>query len=136
MQRNPSLNVNKCLAEAFPNRTLEAIKGVRKRPAYKELLRNLTTSTRKQDGASSLPSEGPSVSSEAHQASLEELTHDWAADLKKAVVESEINLDGLRLNDIKPGVPTDWVREAVDANYEAWLPAPTTWGGTNVPGFL
>ena len=61
------VNVNKCLAEAFPNRTLEAIKGVRKRPAYKELLRNLITSPRTQDGASSLPSEEPSGGSEAHQ---------------------------------------------------------------------
>ena len=71
------MNVNKCLAEAFPNRTLEAIKGVGKRPAYKELSRNLTTSTKTQDGASSLPSEGPSIGSEAHHASSEEWTHDW-----------------------------------------------------------
>ena len=38
------LNVNKALAEAFPSRTLEASKGVRKRPAYKELLRTLIAS--------------------------------------------------------------------------------------------
>ena len=38
------LNVNKALAEASPSRTLEAIKGVRKRPAYKELLRTLIAS--------------------------------------------------------------------------------------------
>ena len=35
------VNVNKCLAETFPNRILEAIKGVRRRPAYKELMKNL-----------------------------------------------------------------------------------------------
>jgi len=122
------VNVNKCLAEAFPNRSLEAIKGVRKRPAYKELLRTLTTSTGTQDGAASLPSEGPSLGSEAHQASSEEWTLDWAADLKKAVEESGINFDGLRLYDIDSGVPSDWVREAVDSNYEAWLPAPTEVG--------
>ena len=57
--------------------------------------------------------------------SSEELTHDWASDLKKAVVESGINLDGLRLKDIEPGVPSHWVRAAVDSNYEVWLPAPT-----------
>ena len=32
------VNVNQHLAEAFPNRTLEAIKGVRKRLTYNELL--------------------------------------------------------------------------------------------------
>ena len=122
------VNVNMCLAEAFPKRTLEAIKGVRRRPAYKEPLRNLTTSTRTQDSVSSLPPEGPSMGSEAHQASSEEWTHDWAADLKKVVEESGIKMDGLRLDDIKPGVPSDWVREALDANYEAWLPAPTEVG--------
>ena len=63
------LNVNKALAEAFPSRTLEAITGVRKRPAYKELLRPLTSSPRTQDGASSLPSEGPSLGSETQPAS-------------------------------------------------------------------
>lgn len=89
------MNVNKTLAEALPSRTFEAIKGVRKRPAYKELLRTLTTSTGTQDSASSLPSKGPSLESEAHQMSSEELTHDWASDLKKAVVESGINLDGV-----------------------------------------
>ena len=57
--------------------------------------------------------------------SSEELTHDCASDLKKAVVESGINLDGFQLDDIEPGVPSDWVRAAVDSNYEAWLPAPT-----------
>ena len=61
------LNVNKALAEAFPSRTLEAIKGVRKRPAYKELLRPLTSSPGTQDGASSLPSEGPLLGSEARK---------------------------------------------------------------------
>ena len=110
------LNVNMVLAEAFPSRTLEA--------AYKELLRTLTTSPGTGDGASSLPSEGPSLGLEAHQVSSEEWTHDWAYDLKKAVEESGINLDGLRLDDIEPGVPSDWVREAVDSNYEAWLPVP------------
>ena len=74
------VNVNKCLAEAFPNGTLEAIKGVRKRPVYKELLNNLICGTGTQDGASSVPSEEPSLGSEAHQASSEEWTHDWAAD--------------------------------------------------------
>ena len=62
-------NVNKALAEDFPSRTLEAIKGVRKRPAYKELLRTLTTSIGTQDGTSSLPSEGPSLGSETQPAS-------------------------------------------------------------------
>ena len=57
--------------------------------------------------------------------SSEELTHDCASDLKKAVVESGINLDEFQLDDIEPGVPSDWVRAAVDSNYEAWLPAPT-----------
>ena len=117
-------NVNKALAEVFPSRTLEAIKGVRKRPAYKELLRTLTTSIATQDRASSLPSEGPLLASETQRASLEEWTRDWASDLKKAVEESGINLDGLRLDDIEPGVPSDWVREAIYSNYEAWLPAP------------
>lgn len=84
------VNVNKCLAEAFPNGTLEAIKGVRKRPVYKELLNNLICGTGTQDGASSVPSEEPSLGSEAHQASSEEWTHDWAADLIRAVRESEI----------------------------------------------
>ena len=117
-------NVNKALPEVSPSRTLEAIKGVRKRPAYKELLRILTTIIGTQDDASSLPSEGPSLGSETQPASSEEWTRDWASDLKKAVEESGINLDGLRLDDIEPGVPSDWVREAVDSNYEAWLPAP------------
>ena len=62
-------NVNKALAEVFPGRTLEAIKGVRKHPAYKELLRTLTTSIGTQDGASSLSSEGPSLGSETQLAS-------------------------------------------------------------------
>ena len=121
-------NLNKALAEVFPSRTLEAIKGVRKRPAYKELLMSLTTSNRTQDGASSLPSEGPSLGSETQPASLEEGTRDWASDLKKVVEESGINLDGLRLDDIEPGVPSDWVREAIDLNYEVWLPAPAEAG--------
>ena len=82
------VNVNKCLTEAFPNRTLEAIKGVRKRPAYKELLRNLISGTGTQDGASSLPSEEPSLGPEAHQASSEEWTYDWAAGLIREVEES------------------------------------------------
>ena len=51
--------------------------------------------------------------------------HLTASDLKKAVVESGINLDGFQLDDIEPGVPSAWVRAAVDSNYEAWLPAPT-----------
>ena len=63
-------------------------RGSRKRPAYKELLRNLITRPRTQDGESSLPSEEPSGGSEAHQASSEEWTRAWAADLKKVVVES------------------------------------------------
>ena len=121
-------NVNKALPEVFPSRTLEAIKGVRIRPAYKELLRILTTVIGTQDDASSLPSEGPSLGSETQPASSEEWTRDWASDLKKAVEESGINLDGLRLDDIEPGVPSDWVREAVDSNYEAWLPAPAEAG--------
>ena len=40
-------------------------------------------------------------------------------------MESGINLDEVQLDDIEPGVPSDWVRAAVDSNYEAWLPAPT-----------
>ena len=60
--------------------------------------------------------------------SSEELTHDWASDLKKAVVESGINLDAFRLDVIEPGVPSDWVRVAVDSNYEAWFPTPTVAG--------
>ena len=63
-----------------------------------------------------------------HQMSSEELTHDWASDLKMAVVESGINLDAFRLDHIEPGVPSDWVRAAVDSNYEAWLPTPTEAG--------
>ena len=65
---------------------------------------------------------------ETQPASSEEWTRDWASDLKKAVEESGINLDGLRLNDIEPGVTSDWVREAVDSNYEAWLPRPVEAG--------
>ena len=89
---------------------------------------SLTTSNRTQDGASSLPSKGPSLGSETQPASLEEWTRDWASDLKKAVEESGINLDGLRLDDIEPGVPSDWVREAIDSNYEVLLPAPAEAG--------
>ena len=99
-------------------------KGVRKCPASKELLRTLTTSIGTQDGASSLLSEGSSLGSETQLPSSEEWTRDQASDLKKAVEESGINLDGHRLDDIEPGVPSDWVREAIDSNYEAWLPAP------------
>ena len=69
------VNVNKHLAEAFPNRTLEA-KGVNKRPAYEELLKTQSTSTRMQDSTSSLPSDGPSLGLEAQQASSETWTHD------------------------------------------------------------
>ena len=104
----------------FPNRTLEA-KGVNKRPAYKELLKTQSTSTRMQDGTSSLPSEGPSLGSEAQQASSETWIHDWADDLIRAVEGSGINLDRLRLENIKPGVPSFRAREAVDSDYEAWL---------------
>ena len=112
--------------------------GVRKRPAYKELLRTLTTSIGTQDGASSLPSEGPSVGLETQPESSEEWTRGWASDLKKAVEESGINLDGLRLNDIEPGVTSDWLREPVDSSYEAWLPQPVQAGrsGANLPGLL
>ena len=77
------------------------------RPAYKELLRTLTASIGTQDGASSLPSEGPSLGSETQPASSEEWTPYWASDLKKAVEESGINLDGLWLDDIEPSVPSD-----------------------------
>ena len=62
-------NVNKAFAEVFPSRILEAIKGVQKCPAYKELLRTLTTSIGTQHGASLLPSEGPSLGSETQPAS-------------------------------------------------------------------
>ena len=68
------------------------------------------------------------MGSETQPASLEEWTRDWASDLKKAVEESGINLDRLRLDDIEPGVPSDWVREAIDLNYEVWLPAPAEAG--------
>ena len=33
-----------------------------------------------------------------------------------------------RLDDIEPGVPSDWVRAAADSNYEAWFPTPTEAG--------
>ena len=110
------------------HREIDLLAGVRKRPAYKELLRTLTTSIGTQDSASSLPSQGPSVGSETQPASSEEWTRDWASDLKKAVDVSGINLDGLRLDDIEPGVTSDWVREPVDSNYEAWLPRPVEAG--------
>ena len=42
--------------------------------------------------------------------------------------DSGINFDRLRLEDIKPGLPSDWVGEAVDSNYEAWLPVSTEMG--------
>lgn len=38
---------------------------------------------------------------------------------------SGINLDRLRLENIKPGVPSFRAREAVDSDYEAWLRVPT-----------
>ena len=117
------VNVNKYLAEASLDRTLEAIKRVRKRPAYKELVTTLSTSTH--DSRSSLPSEGPSL---VQQVSSEEWTQDWAADLIRVVRESGNVLDRLWLEDIEPGKPSDWVREAVDSNYEAWLTAPTVVG--------
>ena len=68
------------------------------------------------------------MGSETQPATLEEWTPDWASDLKKAVEESGINLARLRLDDIEPGVSSDWVRDTVDSNYEAWLPAPAEAG--------
>ena len=104
------------------------MKGVRKRPAYKEVLKNLSTRSRTQVSASSLESEGPYLGSEAQHASSEEWTHDSAADLIRVVEESGINLDRLWLEDIEPGILSDWGRGAVDFNYEACLPVPTEVG--------
>jgi len=42
--------------------------------------------------------------------------------------DSGINFDRLWLKDIEPGLPSDWVGEAVDSNYEAWLPVSTEVG--------
>ena len=42
--------------------------------------------------------------------------------------DSGINFDRFRLEDINPGLPSDWVGEAVDSNYEAWLPVSTEVG--------
>ena len=111
-----------------PTGPSKPIKGVRKRPAYKEVLKNLSTRSKRQVSASSLESEGPYLGSEARHASSEECTHDSAADLIRVVEESGINLDRLRLEDIQPGILSDWVREAVDSNYEAWLPVHTEVG--------
>ena len=36
-----------------------------------------------------------------------------------------INFDRLRLENIKPGVPSFRAREAVDSDYEPWLRVPT-----------
>ena len=59
-----------------------------------------------------------------HQsASSEERNHDWAAGLIKAVEDSRIVLGEFRLEEIVPGQPSDQIREAVDINYEVWLPA-------------
>ena len=63
----------------------------------------------------------------------EECTLDWAAGLIKAVGDSGIVLGELRLEDIVPGQPTDQVREAVDNNYEAWLPAPPRASSRSAP---
>ena len=112
------------LASLIPDRTYDAVKGVRRKTEYKDLLTFLSVSSvGTQDGASSMPSEETSLGSEAQSVSSEEWTQDWAADLIKAVEDSEIVLGKLRLEDIVPGQPSDWVREAVDTNYEAWLPS-------------
>ena len=76
----------KRLAEAFPERTYEAIKGIRKNAAYKELLVTLSTSARTQDGT---PSKEDLLGPDHQSASSEECKHDWAAGLIKAVGDSD-----------------------------------------------
>ena len=102
------VNVKKS-AEAFPDRTCEAIKGVRKGATYKELLLTLRTSDGTQDGAPSMQSE--------------ERTQDWAAGLIKGIGDSGIVLGEHRLEHVVPGQSSDQDREAVDNNYEVWLPS-------------
>ena len=54
--------------------------------------------------------------------------------VNKCLAEAEIDLDGIRLEDIEPGVPSDWLREAIYSNYEAWLPAPAKAGQSQSAG--
>ena len=47
----------------------------------------------------------------------------WSGALRTALEGAQLDLWEVTLDKIVPGCPDDWVRSALDAEYEAWLPS-------------
>ena len=86
-----------------------------------------TSETHATFGATSMPSqvtrEQPETGVSGPQTTDSPEKCRWSDALRRALEETHLHLGELIFEQIVPGCPDDWVRSALDMEYEAWLPS-------------
>ena len=131
-------NVNQQLARITPGRTLEAIKGVRKSTKYRELLASLEQ--QEADGSEfaernpSDPDEGtPDDMPDDPTPAPPDPTVEWAGQVRNAIYDLGVP-DGIDVDAISPGIPTNRTRAMLDAECARWLPPLAVPNRQRTPG--
>ena len=126
-------NINQRLVQIIPGRTLESINGVRKSTCYQELLASLQLEAdsselieRDQTGPD------PGAPSDIPEDPTPDLcSEEWAEVVRGAIEELGVP-DGIDLDAINPGHPTNETGVMLDAEYAWWLP-PLAGPGERLP---
>ena len=131
-------NINQRLVEITPDRTLEAIKGVRKSTRYRELLASLEqqeadSSELQFERTPSDPGEGaPDDISDDPTPASPDSSVEWAGPVRDAIYHLGVP-DGIDINAISPGKPTTQTRAMLDSEY-AWRFPPLAGPNRRPPG--